>query len=171
MTKSSPSVDKKRIIIGRIGAPHGVRGEVRVEPLTDFPNRFDGLQKVYAGEEVLSIEGVRHHGDKILIKFAGIDTPEAVKKLNGVFLKVLRKDAVPLKEGEYYTFDILGLEVLDSEGHFLGKVENILFTGSNDVYVVKNEEREVLIPALKKVVRSIDLEKGTMIVTPLEMME
>lgn len=164
---------EKQIVIGKVGAPHGINGEVRVQLLTDFPNRFDKLKKVYAGEKLLSIASVRHQGEKLLLKFDDFNTREEVRALNGIFLSVPRSEAMPLTEGEYYTFDILGLKVVDTENHFLGEVVNILFTGSNDVYVVKNKEtaKEILIPALKKVVQSIDLENRLLRVLPLEMFE
>lgn len=166
MTKSLPSAAKKRIIIGKIGAPHGLRGEVRVFPLTDFPERFKGMKEVYAGEELLAIDSVRYQNEKILLAFAGHGSRDAAAALTGRLLTVDREAAVPLREGEYYTFDIIGLAVEDEMGAPLGEVTDVLATGSNDVYVVQRpgEARQILVPALKSVVRSISLAEQRMIV-------
>lgn len=172
MIKSLPSGAKPRVVIGKAGAPHGLFGEVRVFPLTDFPERFRGMEQVYVGEECLTISGVRYQNEKILLHFAGYDSREMASTLTGRFLTVDRAEAVPLREGEYYTFDIIGLRVENEEGHFLGEVTDVLQTGSNDVYVVEVPEqgKPLLIPALKSVVLKIALEEGKMVVRLMEEM-
>ncbi len=166
MTKSSPSAAKDRVVIGRAGAPHGVRGELRIFPLTDYPERFQGMERVYVGEDLLPITGVRYQNEKILLRFAGFDSREKAAALTGRFLSVDRAEAVPLAEGEYYTFDIIGLAVSDEAGQDLGTVTEVIQTGSNDVYVVskKGQAAQTLVPALKSVVREIDLAGGRMVV-------
>ncbi len=173
MTRSSPSAADGRVVIGRVGAPHGIRGELRVFPLTDFPDRFQGMERVYAGEELLDIAGVRYQNEKILLRFAGFENREKAAALTGRFLSVDRADAVPLEEGEYYTFDIIGLDVFEEDGQALGTVTEVLQTGSNDVYVVskKGQAAQVLVPALKSVVREIDLKGGRMVVCLPEELE
>ena len=173
MTKSSPSAAKDRVVIGRVGAPHGVHGELRVFPLTDFPERFRDMDRVYAGEDLLPIAGVRYQNEKILLRFTGFDSREKAAALTGRFLSVDRADAVPLEEGEYYTFDIIGLAVRDEAGQDLGTVTEVLQTGSNDVYVVskKGQAAQTLVPALKSVVREIDLDVGQMVVALPEVWE
>ena len=164
MTKLSLSAAEKRITIGRIGAPHGIRGEVRVIPLTDFTDRFERLKEVMAGDEVLSVESVKYHKQFVLLRFREYPNREDVMRLNGRLLTVSRSEAMPLEEGEYYTFDIVGLAVETPDGRPLGKVEQVLRTGSNDVYVVRGAEgHEILIPALKRVVREINIEEGRMV--------
>lgn len=172
MTKSLPSEANSRVVIGKVGAPHGLSGEVRVFPLTDFPDRFRGMKHVYVGEESLAIAGVRYQNDTILLRFSGYDSREVAAVLTGQLLTVDRAEAVPLKEGEYYTFDIIGLQVEDEEGQVLGKVTDVLQTGSNDVYVVEAAEqaKQILIPALKSVVRRIALREGKMVVRLMEEM-
>ncbi|MBR3722035.1 MAG: 16S rRNA processing protein RimM [Selenomonadaceae bacterium] len=168
MTKSSQSED--RIVVGKIGAPHGVRGTFRVYALTDFPERFFEMKEIRAGKETFAIESVKEDNKSLLMKFARVDTREDAALLNGRLLTVDRKDAAPLEEGEYYTFDIVGLNVFDLSGENLGKVTNVLRTGSNDVYVVNDAEgKEILIPALKKVVKAIDIEAGKMVADMSEM--
>lgn len=163
---------EKRIIIGRIGAPHGVRGDVRIVPLTDFPDRFDALQQVFLEDNrPLEVTAVKYHKQFVILKFKGIDTREDVDLLKGKLIKVQRCDVPALAEGEYYSFDIIGLEVYGKDNEFLGKVTEILKTGSNDVYVVENEKEQHLVPALKKVVTSIDIAAGKMQVVLQEEME
>ena len=150
-----------RVVIGKAGAPHGLRGEVRVIPLTDFPERFESLSEVFIGERVFHVERVHCHRQFVLLTLAECTSREAAAKLTGELLRVAREDAAPLAEGEFYTFDIIGLAVLDMAGERLGEVTNVLKTGSNDVYVVKKPDgSELLVPALKNVVREIDIAGG-----------
>lgn len=173
MTKSLPSEAKPpRVVIGKAGAPHGLLGEVRVFPLTDFPERFRDMTGVYVGEERLSILGVRYQNDTILLRFSGYESRELAATLTGRLLSVDRAEAVPLSEGEYYTFDIIGLQVEDEAGNVLGAVKEVLQTGSNDVYVVKvpGDGQDLLIPALKSVVQRISIAEGKMVVRLMEEM-
>lgn len=160
------------IVIGRIGAPHGVRGEVRIVPLTDFPDRFKGLTAVFLeGRRKLEITSVKDNKQFILLKFKGIDDRDAAEPLKGKLLEVPRSAAPPLLAGEYYSFDIIGLEVYDENDALLGTIKEILKTGSNDVYVVEKDAAQILVPALKKVVTNIDLDAGKMRVVLQEEME
>ena len=150
-----------RVVIGKAGAPHGLRGEVRVIPRTDFPERFESLREVFIGERFFHVEHVHYHRQFVLLTLAECTSREAAAKLTGELLRVAREDAAPLAEGEFYTFDIIGLAVLDMAGERLGEVTNVLKTGSNDVYVVKKPDgSELLVPALKNVVREIDIAGG-----------
>lgn len=168
MTKSSPSAAKKsldRITIGRAGAVHGIKGELRVIPLTDFPERFRDMGEVMVGDELLHVESCKFHKQYVLMRFREYQERESAQRLTGKLLTVPRSEAVPLSEGEFYTFDIIGLKVYDLAGLELGTVENVLRTGSNDVYQARSEDgRELLIPALKAVVRKIDIAGGCMVV-------
>lgn len=169
MIRSSQSEAKKqdnRIVIGKVGSPHGIRGEMRVIPLTDFPDRFEELKTVYAGDELLDIRSVKYHKQFVILKFGQYNVREEAAKLTGQLLYIDKKDAMPLPEGEYYTFDIIGLEVFDLEGESLGFVTDVLKTGSNDVYVAsrKGEAKQLMIPALKAVVKEINIQEGRMTV-------
>lgn len=168
MTKLSPleaKKDKKRITIGKVGAPHGIQGEMRIIPLTDFVERFENMKEVMVGSELLHIESVKYHKKYVLIKFAEYPVREQAMKLTGKLLTVDRSEAAPLAEGEYYTFDIIGLNVFDLNGEKIGVVENVLRTGSNDVYQARHTDgRELLIPALKAVVKEINISEGKMII-------
>ena len=186
MIKSSPSgakgakggnrhlPPKGRITIGRVGAPQGIHGELRVIPLTDFPERFEGLKEkeIRVGDELLHVESVRYHKQFVLMKFREYAVREDARALTGRLLTVAREDAAPLGPGEFYTFDIIGLHVFDMEGAELGVVENVLRTGSNDVYQARGKDgKELLIPALKAVVKEIDVKGGRMTVELPEVLE
>lgn len=158
----------KKVVIGKIAAPHGVRGEVRIVPLTDFPERFENLKSVFLEDDSkLEVEFVKHNNKFIIIKFKNINSRNDIEVYNGKLLMLNRSEIPSLPEGEYYNFDIIGLEVIDDKGVKLGKISEILKTGSNDVYVV-DAEKQILIPALKKVVKEININDGFMKVELLE---
>ena len=165
MTRLSPSVPDGRIVIGRVGAAHGIQGDLRIIPLTDFPERFAALREIMVGDELLHVERVKPQGKNVLMRFREYAVREEAQRLTGRLLTVARADAAPLDEGEYYVFDIVGLTVYDEANHELGTVENVIRTGSNDVYAVRAEDgHEILIPALRSVVREIDVPGGRMTV-------
>ena len=160
--------------IGKIVNTHGVKGEVRVLPSTDDVKRFGKLKEVKVENRTMTtyeIETVRYHKNFVLLKFKGIDTMNEAELLKNSLLKIDRKDALPLKKDEYYQCDLYGLRVLTDTGRDLGKLTDILMTGSNDVYVVRNEEKEILIPAIKQCILKVDLEAGEMLVHLLEGLE
>jgi 16S rRNA processing protein RimM len=150
------------LVIGRVLGPHGTKGEVQLEILTDFPERFDVLRKVYLGDELqaVELEGCRRHGSGALLKLAGYESRDAAAKLRGQLVQVPIEDAVLLENDEYYLYEIVGLEVRTVEGERLGRVAEVIETGSNDVYVVRDGDREILIPALSDVVTKVDLDSG-----------
>ena len=138
---------------------------MRIIPLTDFTERFAQMKEVMVGNELLHIESCKYHKQYVLMKFREYPVREEAMRLTGRLLTVDRSEAVPLEEGEYYTFDIIGLTVYDMDGRELGCVENVLRTGSNDVYQTRRTDGgELLIPALKAVVKEIDVAGGRMAV-------
>ncbi len=150
--------------VGKILTTHGVRGEVKVMPLTDDPKRFDRLKWVYierdGDQKRYDIERVRYHKNSVIVKFKGIDDMNAAEALKDLFLEVDRRNAVKLPKDTFFICDIIGCEVYDSMRGRLGTVKNVLSTGSNDVYVVEAEDKkEILIPALKSVVTSVNIEE------------
>ena len=155
----------EKIIIGKIGAVRGLNGELKLIPLTDFADRFDNLEKVDIDGKILQVDYVKSVGKNLVIRFNDYTNRESAQKLTSKLMKVDKSEAAPLTEGEFYTFDIIGLEVLDLNKNKLGKVTEVLKTGSNDVFVTKVDDgREILIPALKRVVKKIDLENRIMLV-------
>ena len=150
----------KKVVIGKISAPHGVRGEVRIVPLTDFPERFENLKTVFLEDDSkMELESVKFSNKFIIAKFKNINSRNDIEIFNGKLLMLNRSDIPSLPEGEYYNFDIIGLEVIDNKGSKLGKITEVLKTGSNDVYVVDGK-KQILVPALKKVVKEINLTDG-----------
>ncbi|MEW6771362.1 MAG: ribosome maturation factor RimM [Bacillota bacterium] len=157
------------VTIGKIVAPHGHRGAIRILPLTDFPERFFQMDTVtvFNGTERKDyvIESAGRHQRFILMKLAGINDMNAAERFRGALLQVPRAEVVPLPPGRYYVFEIVGLEVWSEEGTYLGKVSAVLETGANDVYSVQSPEgREILVPALREVVRKIDVAGNRMVV-------
>ncbi|TKJ29822.1 MAG: 16S rRNA processing protein RimM [Chloroflexi bacterium B3_Chlor] len=158
------------LAIARILTPHGVKGEVKAKILTDFPDRFSLLKTVYLGEELspATLEGHRPTGSKIILKLEGCEDRDQAGMLRGKLIYVPVEEAMPLDEDEYYVHEVVGLQVWTTEGELLGHVDEILFTGSNDVYVVKDGDKEVLIPAVSDVVKEVDTKAGRMEVRLVE---
>lgn len=163
--------EPRYLVVGRIVRPWGVRGELKVEILTEDPARFEQLEAVYVGPQFVSyrLEGARLHRGVVLLKLAGCDDRNAAEGLRDLLVQVAMEDALPLEEGEYWVHQIVGLEVWTTEGDLLGLVQEVLETAANDAYVVRDRSgREVLIPALRSVVLEIDLAAGRMLVELLE---
>jgi 16S rRNA processing protein RimM len=154
------------ISIGEICSPFGKRGVVKVRPLTDFPERFAGMNEVLVqiGDDLqlYEMKSMNEHGEWLLMKFNGVDTREQASALTTGILKVAEADTFPLPEGCFYIFQLEGLRVYDGQRGFLGVIVDVLQTGANDVYVVSGGSfGEVLIPVIKGVVGDIDFEEGT----------
>jgi len=152
------------IVIGKVVSTQGNKGEVNVLPLTDSIDRFKNLDNVFLrnknSQTILNVEKIRIKKDTTILKLKDIKNIEEAKMIVGSFLEVERKNAVKLPKDAYFIFEIIGLEVYDENDIFLGKVENVISTGSNDVYVVKRKDKEELfIPAIHDVLKNIDLEK------------
>ncbi len=159
------------IAVGQVAKPHGVRGEVAVEMLTDFPGRFALLERVYLGEDdprPVALENVRFHSGRALLKLGGYDDRTAVERLRGELILVPIDEAMPLEPDQYYQDDLIGLEVWTTDEEHLGQVVEILETGANDVYIVHGDRGEILLPAIADVVQWIDLEENRMVVELME---
>ena len=161
-------MDSQFIVVGRVAAPWGTRGEIKVEVMTDFPDRFSPQEEVHIDGRPITIERSRWHRGRVILKLATIDSVEAAQGLGGRFLEVPQSQLRPLPEDEYYQFQLLGLQVWTSEGEFLGRIAHILPTGSNDVYVVPSTHGELLIPAIEDVVKSVDLDRGRIVIEVIE---
>jgi 16S rRNA processing protein RimM len=158
------------IVIGEITKPHGVRGEMRVKPHTDEPERFTWLEQVYVGEEnprLMAVEKARLHQGMILLKLTAVNDRSAADALRGEWLMVPEADALPLEEGEYFLFQLKGLAVVTVDGEALGTLTGVIETGANNVFVVQGEQGELLLPDIEDVVQEIDFENGRMVVTLL----
>ena len=164
---------KERLEVGQIVNTFGIKGFVKIYPYVDDITRFDDLKKVHINqkkqETELEIEEVKYQKNMVLVKFKGIETVEAAENLRNAYVEIDRCDAIPLEEGQYFIADLLGLEVFLDTGEKLGVLEDIYNTGSNDIYVVKNElGKQFLLPYIDDVVKNIDLENGKITVHLIE---
>lgn len=159
--------------VGVISSTHGIRGEVKVFPTTDDPDRFRKLKQVILDtgreQKSLEIEGVKFFKQFVILKFKDIDNINDIEKYKGKSLYVTREHAVKLKKDEYFIADLIGMTVKKEDGAILGTVSDVLQTGANDVYVVALADGgEVLLPAIKDCILSVDMEKREMQVHVLD---
>ena len=153
--------------VGVISSTHGIRGEVKVFPTTDDPDRFRKLKQVILDtgreQKSLEIEGVKFFKQFVILKFKDIDNINDIEKYKGKSLFVTRENAQPLGEDEYYIADLIGMEVYLEDGSHFGTLKDVMETGANDVYIIKTEEgKEVLIPAIYECILDVDVEAGKM---------
>ena len=156
-----------RFRVGVITGTHGLRGEVKVYPTTDEPARFLDLEQVILDtgreERVLKLRSVKFFKKFVILGFEGMDRIEDVERLKGAELLIPREDAYELEEGEYFIPDLLGLKVVTDDARELGVIRDVIETGANNVYVVKNEDgKEILIPAIPQCILEVSLEEGRM---------
>ncbi|MBD9158430.1 MAG: 16S rRNA processing protein RimM [Clostridiales bacterium] len=159
----------KYLEIGQIVNTFGIKGMVKVKPFTDNIERFNNLEKIYiknkSGQTEYKIQEIKYHKNMVLIKFEGIENPEQADLLRNSYLIVDRETEEPLEPGRYYIVDMIGLDVFTDDNEYLGKLEDIYNTGSNDIYVVKNElGKQVLLPAIEDVIKNIDMDNKKVIV-------
>jgi len=153
------------LVIGKLRRPHGIQGEILMDVLTDFPERLEKGVIIYMGDQhqPLKIRSCRRQNQAMLLAFDGFIDPQTVGQLRNELLYVRADDRPPLPEGEYYHHQLLGLEVVDETGQWLGVLTKILDTGANDVYVVRPVRgQEILLPAIEQVILDIDLEHKQM---------
>jgi 16S rRNA processing protein RimM len=156
------------IAIGRIVGAHGIRGEVSMVVLTEFPERFEVTEQVYLGNEfeatLYSVEGYRWHKKNLLLKLEGVIDRTQAGQLRNQFVQVPLEEVVPLPAGEYYLFQLIGLDVITTTGEKLGVMVDVLETGANDVYIIDGKSGQILLPAIADVIKSVDFEERHMIV-------
>jgi 16S rRNA processing protein RimM len=160
------------LMIGQVARPHGVQGEVSVTIMTEFPERFDAMETVYVGNddtvELLEVVSSRWSGERALLRFAGVHDRNDADKLRGLYLQIPVEEAMTLEEDAYYIYQLVGLSLVTDEGQPLGTLIEVIETGANDVYVVRGDQGEILIPAINDVVLEVDLEAGLMTVHLIE---
>lgn len=155
------------LVVGKLRRPHGVRGEMQMDVLTDFPERLRRGATLLVGEEhlALSILRTRWHNEVLLVQFEGYHTPEEAGALRNMMVYVRADDRPALPEGEYYHHQLLGLKVVDEAGTAQGEVEQVLETGANDVLVVRRPDgRELLVPYHDEFVVAVDIGGGKLTV-------
>lgn len=170
-TGSLPSGEPVFLAVGLIRRPHGVRGEMVMDLLTHFPERLIPGRQLYIGEshQPVRIRSVRPALQAVLIAFEGYEDRDQVAAFRNQYLYVRADELPPLPEGEYYHHQLLGLRVFDLQGNLLGVLSEILETGANDVYVVRDEGgSEILLPVIEGVILEVDLGARRLIVNPPE---
>lgn len=156
---------KQTFNIGKVVNTHGVRGEVKVLPLTDDMKRFDDLDEVSIGDKIYQIEGRKYQKDRVILKLKGIDSIEDTAKIRNKYIEIERKDVVDLPEDTYFISDVIGCKVIDTDNFEYGKVFDVIQTKNNDVYWVKGA-KEILIPVLKEIVTDINVNDGVIVIRP-----
>jgi 16S rRNA processing protein RimM len=164
------------LLLGRVLRPHGIRGELRIEVLTDYPERIVSGTEVYLGPDpedgttavLYRVIHARKHQQYLILHLEDIPDRNAADLLRQQYVMVPLEDAVPLEDGEFYLFQAIGLRVHTDEGEDLGAVDEIIETGANDVYVVRGPRGEILLPATDECVVEVNIDAGTMTVHLLD---
>jgi 16S rRNA processing protein RimM len=170
-SSGSPDGEPVYLVVGFLRRAHGLRGEIIMDLHTDFPERLQDGRKLFVGEErkPMTLSGARPHAKGMLVKFKGIESPEDAGRLRNQWVYVKATDVPSLPEGKLYQHELLGFEVIDDNGNSLGKLVEIIETGANDVYVVRDESgKEILLPAISSVILETDLARRVLRVHLLE---
>ena len=159
--------------IGQIVNTSGLKGILKIKTFTDDIKKFSNLKTIYiktkSGLTEFKIEQVRYVKNMVMLKLAGIDTVEEAEKYRNLYIKILRDQEEELEAGSYYVVDILGCKVNTDANQELGKIVDVFQTGSNDVYVVKDEQgKQILLPAIKQVIKNVDIKNKIITVHLLE---
>jgi len=155
------------VLVGKFRKPHGIRGEIRMTVLTDFPDLIEIGQQLYVGGNYqrYQIKNLRWKGDDLLVSLQELPDRTAVEIFRNIPVYMKTEDIPAAPEGEYYLHQLIGIEVITDQGEKLGFLSEVLITGANDVYLVKSPEgKEVLLPAIDDVVLDINLEDKTLLV-------
>ncbi len=170
-TPGSPDGEPVYLTVGFIRRPHGVQGEMVMDLHTDFPERMKSGRKLLVGEEhqALTLASARPHQLGLLVRFRGIDTPEAAGRFRNQWVYIKASEAPKLPDGKIYQHELIGFQVVDENDQALGELVEILETGANNVYVVRDEAgREILLPSIPDVILDTDTIRRVMRVHLLE---
>ncbi len=164
---------KQDIVIGKIVAPHGVRGEFRIMPLTDNPEQYNKLKTLRLSDgTILTIEGLRFHKNLILVKVKEVEDMDGAELLRGKEIVLSKSELPPLPEGSYYVSDLVGFKVLSPEGELLGTLKDVITPGSTDVFVITSVAgEEIMVVAIESNIKKIDLAQKQIIAVLPEWME
>ncbi|MGB7537634.1 MAG: ribosome maturation factor RimM [Anaerolineales bacterium] len=167
---SKPATRPDYLAVARVRRPFGVRGELLLEILTDFPARLAQNELLYAGDARVpcEVETIRRHGTDMVLQLKSVRDCDAAEKMRGEVFSIRVDDLPPLPAGVYYLHQIEGLEVVTEQGERLGRVMEILKTGANDVYVVQGDKGEILLPAIPQVIREVRLEEKRIVARLME---
>lgn len=165
-------VNMNYTIIGKIINTHGVRGELKIHPMTGYIDRFFELEKVYIGEdkEKLTVEKARYHKSFVILKLEEYDNINQVLLFKEKYIYVDDEDKMILPEDSYFIDDLIDCKVFDLDNREIGHIKDIIYTNKDDVYVVKSafNNKEYLIPAIKEFIKDIDIKNKTVIIDPIE---
>ena len=167
----SPIGEPLYLSVGFLRRPHGLQGEIIMDLHTDFPERMKSGRKLFIGDEhqPMTLTSVRPHQLGLLVKFKGVETPEDAGKYRNQWVFIKATDAPPLPEGKIYKYQLIGFKVVDENDNPLGELVEVLETGANDVYVVRDEAgKELLLPAIPSVILDLDADRGYLKVHLLE---
>lgn len=162
------------VTIGEVTRAHGLRGEVRVIPLTDDPKRFHRLVECVLWDasrderETRRISTARRHGEVVVVRFEGCETPEAAAALRGRLIALPRENALPPPEGRFYPWQLEGCRVVTEDGREIGRVTGIEHAPAQDLWIVADGATERLIPAVPEIVREVDLASRRVVIRPPE---
>lgn len=158
------------IVIGKIVNTHGIRGDIKIYPYTDDIKRFSSLNNIYIGKEKLSfeIDSIKYHKGMVLLKLKEFDNINEVIHFKDELIFIDEQDKVKLPKDNYFIYELIDCKVFDVEGNSLGYIKDVLQNSSNDVYVIKDENKEYLIPAVKEFVKEVNIIKKTIIIDPIE---
>ncbi|HZK57812.1 MAG TPA: ribosome maturation factor RimM [Clostridia bacterium] len=162
---------EKMLKVGKIVGTHGIKGDLKVFPLTDYMERFEELNWVYmdGGSKKFYIKGVKYMPTVVLLSFEGYEDIDSVKKFKDRYLLIDGTQRRNLPEDTYYMADIIGMDIYTVENKYIGKVKDVVQTGSGEVYVIEDEnDKEIMIPAVKEFIPEICLEEGKIIIDPIE---
>ena len=160
---------KQQIVIGKIVAPHGVRGEFRIMPLTDNPKQYANMKKLcLADGKTLTVETIRFHKNMVLAKVREVTSMDEAELLRNKEIVIAREDLPPLQAGHFYVADIIGFQVVSPQGELLGTLKDVITPGKTDVFVVTTTaNKEIMVVAIDSNIKSIDMaEKKIIAVLP-----
>ncbi|HKI54717.1 MAG TPA: ribosome maturation factor RimM [Anaerolineales bacterium] len=166
----SPGGEPLYLSVGFLRRPHGLKGEIIMDLHTDFPERMKSGRELFVGDKhkQMTLAAVRPHQKGLLVKFTDVDTPEDAGLYRNQWVYAQTKD-IPLPEGEHYKHELIGLQVVDESGSPLGELVEILETGANDVYVVRDDAgKEILLPNIPSVILDLNVDRGLLKVHLLE---
>jgi len=158
---------KETLVIGKIGAPHGIVGEIKVFPITGDPTRFELLNKIYIktkdGYESYTISKIKYQKSNLIVKLKGVDDRNAAEELKNSLVEIDREEGIPLEEDQYYIVDLIGLNVYEDDV-LLGVLNDVIQSGGTDIYVIKTEKKEIMVPAIAEHILEIDMQNKRILV-------
>ena len=158
------------IVVGKIVNTHGIKGEIKIYPYTDDIERFSNLKNVFIGEDKLSVEivNVKYHKNMVLLKLKEFDNINEVIKFKEELVFIHEEDKVELSKDNYFIYELIDCKVFDLDGNSLGYVIDVLQNSSNDIYVIKDKQKEYLIPAVKQFIKEVNIAEKRIVIDPIE---